>query len=238
MGNFASTESNNKKINIKDYYVKRDVLPPTEDQIEDYNRLYNEAKAIIPIEKLEEHFNEEPPNDEYIIDFRIEHLEEAINYQKLWPKIRFKMLTVDLIRERYWNKKTNKCKTIECYMREGDPDDIFGPTGEIQNKKSDLFTVKFKPNGDLLEEWYKDGKDVKKLHKNWLSTNKPGPYKSTEEQRIFYSLEGKLMYYDEYEDLGLQVCSDPLNSLANNCLSGPVYVFDGWINEYGDFHSK
>jgi hypothetical protein len=144
-------------------------------------------------------------------------------------------LTLDIVRDHFWDKTTKKGKkiyhrTIQDFDNNYKNDDETFQLNEI-----------FIPNGQLHEEKvsYSDTKKfsrsiktITKL-KDWLSNSKNGPYTKknkteNKKQLPFYFLDGDLTFDKgtEWEHFGIQICSSPLNSLMGNCLSGTFVYID------------
>ena len=200
-----------------------------EDMIEDYKQ-----------KKLNHIINPNKITDKDILEYMsnmnnttktwlVKEINEIKGYKKLPNKINFQLITIPILRKKYWNAKTKKWKPIKYYYANGDnPNDLrFGPVMinnvKDRNNREKVFCNEFIPNGDLDEsnfDWSK--KREVKTHKNWLQGKKLGPYKYKNydyknEKKLFY-LDGKSKYcgYNTYNDgHGLQICND--NYVSGNC---------------------
>ena len=67
-----------------------------------------------------------------------------------------------------------------------------------------------------------------KIHKDWLSTSKSGPYKRDTKNDVFYFLEGKIFYNNLKNTVytgGMQICHSPLNKLSDSCIGGSNWIY-------------
>lgn len=147
----------------------------------------------------------------------------------------FEVLTVELLKRKYWDPIKKRGKKIECFGGTG----FSGPIGRCLN---------FTPNGNIEVDTRPRGKGTiielegpyeivtywlgdQKLYKDWLSGPAVGPYPETarrcKEYATFFSLCGTVdfLYGDgEDEEGGLQISSWPVNGVCNNAMNGPVLV--------------
>lgn len=147
-------------------------------------------------------------------------------------KINFKPVTVDWIRKNTWNKKTKKWMPFKYHYENGsDPNSKrYGPVYvekvTDRNKRDKVFCAEFQPDGDLNERNQKTGE--KKVYKNWLSGDKPGPYKFetrnyANKKHNFYFLSGKGKFCaGKKHDLYLQICEN--NYVSDNFIDGPNWI--------------
>ena len=163
----------------------------------------------------------------------IKEVKEIKEYINLKGKINFEPLTVELLRKKYWNSHTKKWMPIHSYYGDGgDPNDerfgpVYLPNVKDRNNRKKLFCNQFIPTGNLIEKNMKTLK--RKTYKNWLKSNKIGPYKYKDydyknKQQFFY-LDGKMKFCGDdqiYEDLGLQICQG--NYVSDNCVGGPNWI--------------
>ena len=148
-------------------------------------------------------------------------------------------LTVDHIREYYWDKSKNEGKIITIYTGQTyDGKDINGKI--LTTNSEEVEEQHFVPGGHLIKKW---GESITpatigpileqytEVIKNWLSNSISGPYKSKDKGKgsnIFYYLTG---YYKSEDDKDryteLQICSGPFNVLSTDCLDEVnVYITD------------
>ena len=166
-------------------------------------------------------------------NYLIKEIKEIKEYAKLKNKINFQPITVEILRKKYWNPNTKKWKSIKYYYANGDypNDERFGPVmiDNVldRNNREKVFYDEFKPNGDLIERDMKTNK--LKKYKNWLQSDKLGPYKYKDynylNERKFFYLGGHMQYRGDntvYKDKGLQICQG--NYLSGNCVDGPSWI--------------
>ena len=159
-------------------------------------------------------------------------IQEIKTYMSLDNKINFKPVTVDWIRKNAWNKKTKKWMPFKYHYENGaDPNrKYYGPVYvqkvTDRNKRDKVFCAEFQPDGDLNERNQKTGE--KKVYKNWLSGDKPGPYKYetrnyANKKHNLYFLSGKGTFCGgKKRDLYLQICEN--NYVSDNCTDGPNWI--------------
>lgn len=152
-------------------------------------------------------------------------------------------LTVELLREKYLDKKTGKFPRILCVAPQSDAKllrvidvemiegkatpilaEISGPHAEdIGAAEIEFFT----PDGNLIEKEnpWKDANTT--IHYDWLaksSEDAPGPY-APGETRPWYFLGGLVEAYGEKRKSGVQVAAGPLNTLSHDALDSiTLYV--------------
>lgn len=169
------------------------------------------------------------------LHFLKSEIEDVKTYMGLDNKINFKPLTIDYIKKNLYNKKTKKWKSIKYYYPDGDnPNDPhYGPiviqNPKDRNKRDKVFCNTFTPNGDLIETDSIDyQKKHKKIYKDWLLSNKSGPYKYKHtnyknENNKFYYLDGNGEFCNEDKHkIPIQVCQS--NYVSDNCISGPSWI--------------
>ena len=123
-------------------------------------------------------------------------------------------LTINIIRNNYWDNKRQKGKPIKYYTFQSfGGKDIDGKPLSSKNRKAYIMV----PTGNLIH-------GCKTIH-GWLADKQMqpiGPYKSTGPKANFYYLEGILTHSNgkkiQPELIYLQVCSGPLNGLSEDCL--------------------
>ena len=158
------------------------------------------------------------------------------NFWKL-RKISLKRVTVDLIRERYWDPITRQGRPISMYAiqdYEGGPVE----SGEIT----------FIPDGTLIHKNFK--LKIKKVYPDWLSIRKSdphtesygksgphtksygkyGPYAESDYGKSlndFYYLGGRIkgLIGKGFYLYALQICTKPINILSTDCLD----AVDVWV---------
>jgi len=127
--------------------------------------------------------------------------------------MRIKRLTIDLIREKYWDYSKNKGKPIKIYTGQ----DLDGHVPDGTPPQTAIF------DGTLIHCGVcKHHKPAKWTIPNWIPSREPGPYLPEDEGQSlpdFYYLPattnvlGVNMEYYEF-----QVCSGPLNAISTDCL--------------------
>lgn len=131
---------------------------------------------------------------------------------------KFRKLSVNIVRNEFWNKKTKKSKIINYYWFNG----FINPSKLNRN----IHKYTFIPNGDLKEMKMINGKlQTIKIHKDWLSTSKSGPYKRDDKNNVFYFLEGKIFFEKTVYTGGMQICKNPLNKLSDSCIGGSNWIY-------------
>tara|TARA_B100000963_G_C22611895_1_gene665289 strand:+ start:881 stop:1291 length:411 start_codon:yes stop_codon:yes gene_type:complete len=134
---------------------------------------------------------------------------------------KLRKLSVNIVRNEFWNKKTKKSKIIHYYWFNG----FINPS----NRNKDIHKYTFIPNGDLKEMKMINGKlQTIKIHKDWLSTSNAGPYKRDDNNDVFYFLEGKMFYKNLKNTVytgGMQICRHPLNKLSDSCIGGSNWIY-------------
>jgi hypothetical protein len=145
-------------------------------------------------------------------------------------------LSIDKIRNDYYNFVSNKYKKIEHFSPQSSADrlkiiEVIKKNDKISLKVLEeyddpkeqhsletnypdqmihtIYPQYFTPNGDLIEE----NKGKKKIMDNWLKSNLPGPYLQGR-KKPFYYLGGKL----DDERFRAQICAGPANVLSYDCL--------------------
>lgn len=165
-----------------------------------------------------------------------QEIDEIKKYMKLKNKINFKPVTIEWIRKNLLDASNKKWKTLYYHYENGaDPNDISagGPVYvekvEDRNKRDKLFCAEFKPDGNLLEfVSVKDRLKLKKVYKNWLESDKPGPYKYkkinySNEKDKFYYLSGIAKFCNGSEhEFRMQICRN--NYISDNCIDGPNWI--------------
>lgn len=131
--------------------------------------------------------------------------------------IPLKLLTVNQVRTKYWNKDKKAGKKINYYcFQTYDGKDIDGNRPKISgNTKPNVFI----PDGTLIHHNSKTGQ--KTIINDWLSQSKSGPYKRNDKSKglnDFYYLRGYCRNGNKKEKKCLQICSGPLNALSEDCL--------------------
>jgi hypothetical protein len=170
----------------------------------------------------------------------LEYLHKQINeikkYMKLKNKINFKPVTIEWIRKNLWDASNKKWKTLYYHYENGaDPNDIHsgGPVYvekvEDRNKHDKVFCAEFQPDGNLLEfVRVKDSLKLTKIYKNWLESDKPGPYKYesinyANEKGKFYYLSGIAKFCNDSQyEFRMQICYN--NDVGDNCIDGPNWI--------------
>jgi len=121
----------------------------------------------------------------------------------------FRLLTVGEVRQRYWNEHKKRGSPIS-----------FGTTqtfGNTPTSVRELEPYVFVPTGDLRK--YNRNTQQSEILKDWLSLNSNGPYFKRGSSDILYYLLGTYLEGQWGKGPGeLQVCSNPLNALSENCL--------------------
>jgi len=144
-------------------------------------------------------------------------------------------LTVEKIRKHLWDKKSKQFKTVKYYSPQTYGGDrlriieMYGktkkhPYGELVLKEEfdkpqefdigeslhrvALESETFTPSNDLLQV-----DKSRKIHKNWLNSTKPGPYKKYAQPSPYYYL------MNSQKTQSYQVCAGrPLNTISEDCL--------------------
>lgn len=133
-----------------------------------------------------------------------------------------KLLTINEIRNKYYNKKLKKFKPIQIYCFQSFSNNLIESGIPLPKRIKFLKTPNvFIPNGNLIKITKNKKKDreiiIKEIIYNWFEKNKNGPYKLNDKNKslnIFYYLSGiQDNKYIEY-----QICSGPLNVLSSDCL--------------------
>ncbi len=135
-------------------------------------------------------------------------------------------LTINLIRNHFWNPVTKTCKPIkffseQCYECSEDEDSA------IINEEDWWITVTF--TGNLIQR-KDDTKDL--IVKNWLSSKKEGPYNTKGSNRYtLYYLETKEEMGNEEKSLQIAWNGEDSN-LPNNYLTEDVSgIDDCWVSK-------
>lgn len=103
---------------------------------------------------------------------------------------------------------------VQIYDGEIMKDEVF------ENVDAQYFT----PNGNLTEGF--PWENNPKIHKNWLSSDKPGPYNGTNNRTFFY-LQGEIDGYQKEKDGLIQVSAGPINTLSYDALDSITL----WVHE-------
>ena len=124
-----------------------------------------------------------------------------------------KRVTVDSIREKYWDPVTKTGKPVTMYTIQ-DYD---------EQPDSHKEEITFVPDGSLI---HKRG-DEKKKYDDWLSTELSGPYHESDlgkSLKDYYYLGGYTITPKGKYEYNLQICTKPVNILSDDCLD----AVDAW----------
>lgn len=139
-----------------------------------------------------------------------------------------KPLTVNILRDEYWDKKNNKGRPVNLYISQTyDGKDIDG--NPLTTESLDIGSPEiFITGGHLIHKW---GKNIypattgpilnqhMEIIENWLSKSNSGPYKDkSKDSDDFYYLTGYYKHQKQDEYTELQICSSPFNALSTDCL--------------------
>jgi hypothetical protein len=152
---------------------------------------------------------------------------------------RFKIMKLEDIIQLYKanNELIEQIEPIEYYYTNGcNPNRINSDDPKILIK-NDIYKYHFIPNGNLITRKYGVksngtwGIINENITKNYLSSDNPKmPYKKNLRNNTYYFLEGKHNFGNKYIDSQMQICSSPLNSLSDSCISGPNWISVGGSN--------
>jgi hypothetical protein len=125
-----------------------------------------------------------------------------------------KLLTVDEVREKYWDSDYHTGSPINCWeFQSFDGLDENNNVPNVQTVKPNSIT----PTGLLKHRNIKTGKV--EIIDNWLGCKKGGPYKKSDIGKSlpdFYYLG--FIYKGSDKITWLQVCSRPLNVISTDCM--------------------
>jgi hypothetical protein len=124
---------------------------------------------------------------------------------------RFKILTVDEVRQKYWDPYRKQGRGVFYFVAQ-----TFGEPPEGNFRLVDEFI----PDGNMRTRDSKSNRSW--ITHDWLSKSRDGPYYSTSSSSVFHYLTGTFTVHGPSDtDPGpgeLQICSNPLNGLSTDCL--------------------
>lgn len=132
-------------------------------------------------------------------------------------KAKYRLLTVEEVRRRYWNPVTKKGRPIHFSSIQTFGE---GPDPKIELGLDEVYV----PNGTLIQERTqsatKSGRHLRQtILLDWLSGPAVGPYTSRKSSETFYYYGGDYVQGNQgAAGAVLQICSDPLNALSTDCL--------------------
>lgn len=157
---------------------------------------------------------------------------EVETYSSMPDKINFQPVNIEWVRKNLWNPKTRSWRPYYYYYSNGDnPNNPhYGPVmvQDVANRtnRDKVFCNEFTFDGDLIEKKMKNGmlEDVK-IHKGWLHSKEPGPYKwknyNYVNKRRFYFLSGTGQFCGDKSgtrhNYPLQICQ--CNLISDNCIN-------------------
>jgi hypothetical protein len=126
------------------------------------------------------------------------------------------LLTIDIIRNNYYNDKTGSYNPIECYIFQTyDGKDLDGKVPTTKNESPETII----PTGRLIVQQ----NNKKTIIEKWLQDKKLkpiGPYKRKGETKPYYYLECIKTHGEKGipEVIHMQICAGPLNVLSEDCM--------------------
>src|SRR5438105_4118964 len=123
---------------------------------------------------------------------------------------RYRVLTVDEIRARYWDRQRKRGRPIAFASVQ-----TFGD----EPKRDLVFDEVFLPDGSLVCETMIGGTAWRPIQRrevldDWLSESASGPYTGRHSEDSFYYLGGRWLHGNQ----GPALSSDPLNAISTDCL--------------------
>lgn len=171
----------------------------------------------------------------------IKEIKEIKTYARMKGKFNFQPVSIEWIRANLWDANTKTWKPMNYYWSNGDnPNNPFLGPVMVQNvldrnKYDKVFSYIITFDGDLIEYDYPTTRmpgasnlQNKQVHKDWLQSNKPGPYKYknydfTNKKKYFY-LSGVARFGENTNPMKVQVQVCKCNRISDTCVGGMSWI--------------
>lgn len=171
----------------------------------------------------------------------IKEIAEIKTYARMKGKFNFQPVSIEWIRANLWDARNKVWKPLNYYWSNGDnPNNpARGPIMVLnvldRNKYDKVFSYEIIFDGDLIEYDYPTTRmpvfsDLKnkKIHKDWLQSNKPGPYKyenyDYENEKKYFYLSGMAKFGKNDEPMQVQVQVCKCNRVSDTCVGGLSWI--------------
>lgn len=184
----------------------------------------------------------------YILDmdkneynYMMKEIAEIKTYARMKGKFNFQPVSIEWIRANLWDAKNKTWKPMKYYWSNGDNPNhpALGPV-MVQNvldrnKYDKVFSYEIVFDGDLIEYDYPTTRmpvssylKNKKIHKDWLQSNNPGPYKyrhyDYNNKKKYFYLPGIAKFGENAEPTHMLVQVCKCNLVSDNCVGGMSWI--------------